>query len=118
MQDKPTHSGNGFDLDEWREDLLALNPWARVLTIDENNKEFNAARQTATLEHHAEGKDTWNAWANGMLALKSRLEGAGQWHAKREHPRRGLVGQNDVTRAWLGLSCAVFSTRAAPHSFE
>jgi hypothetical protein len=53
MQDGPTHTASGFDLDAWREELLALNPWARGLTIDEDDTEFAAARQKATLARHA-----------------------------------------------------------------
>jgi Pentapeptide repeats (9 copies) len=85
----------GFDLAAWHEELLALNPWARGLTIDGTNAEFAAARQKATLARHAEGKDVWNAWANGMLALKAAHEAH-----------------------WLALASAVFSTEVLTHCLE
>lgn len=106
-----------FDLAVWREELLALNPWARGLTIDEDNAEFAAERQKATLARHAEGKDAWNTWATAMLALKANLEAAGQWTTLRVS---GLdaMGGNEATRAWLDLAPAVFSTEAAATSYK
>jgi hypothetical protein len=118
MQDGPAHTGKEFDLDTWREQLLALNPWARGLTIDEENAEFAAARQMATLARYADGKEAWNAWANGMLSLKVKLEAAGKWAAKRKYAWEPLAGENEVTRAWIALACAVFSTKATRHTFE
>jgi hypothetical protein len=73
----------GFDPIAWKEELFALNPWARGLTIEEDNAEFAAARQKATLARHAEGAEAWNGWANRMLALKAALEAEGQWAMKR-----------------------------------
>jgi hypothetical protein len=123
----------GFDPSAWKEDLLALNPWARGLTIDEANAEFASARQEATLARHAEGKEVWNGWANGMLALKDALEAAGQWDMRHEEPRREVheeshltltfphqswVGENEATRIWLALASAVFSTADLEHRFE
>lgn len=97
----------GFKLATWREELLAVNPWAQGLTIDEGNAEFAAARQKATLARHAEGKDAWNAWASTMLALRSALEGAGQWDA-----------QNEAAALWRQLAVAAFSSDDLKHRFN
>jgi hypothetical protein len=106
-----------FDPTAWKEELLALNPWAHGLTIDKANAEFAAARQNATLARHAEGKNVWNGWANGMLALKATLESAGQWAVKPEGEEE-LEGENEATGVWLALAPAVFSTEVLKHHFE
>jgi hypothetical protein len=67
---------------------------------------------------HAEGKEAWNAWANGMLPLKSVLEEAGKWDAEREHSWEPLRARNGATRAWLALACAIFSTTRSPRQIE
>jgi hypothetical protein len=109
----------GFDPTAWKEELLTLNPWGRGLTIDEANAEFAAARQKTTLTRHAEGKDVWNSWANGMLALKAALEAAGQWAARRgEFAWDSLKGDNEPTQVWLALASAMFSTEALTLHFE
>jgi len=110
----------------WHEELLTLNPWARALIIDEDNAEFAAARQKATLARHAKGHEAWNGWANGMLALKAALEAAGEWAVKPGYSRpRGPgsdfvppEGKNEATRVWLALASAVFSTEVLKHRFE
>src|SRR5262249_7830028 len=96
----------GFNLAAWHEELLALNPWARGLTIGENDAEFAEARQRATWARHAEGKEGWNGWGNGMLALKAALEAAGE------------VPGIEATKVWLALAASVFSTEAFAHRFE
>ena len=108
----------GFDLAAWHKELLALNPWAHELTIDEDNAEFAAARQKATLARHAEGVEVWNGWANGMLALKAALEAAGKSAARREQPWDPLQRENEATQVWLALAAAVFSTESLTHRFE
>jgi pentapeptide repeat protein len=100
-------AATGFKLATWREELLAVNPWAQGLTIDESNAEFAAMRQKATLARHAEGKDAWNAWAGTMLALRSALESAGQ---------RSV--QSDAAGLWRQLAVAAFSTQDLNHRFE
>jgi uncharacterized protein YjbI with pentapeptide repeats len=119
-------AASGFDAVAWREELLALNPWARGLTVDEDNAEFAAARQKATLARHAEGEEVWNGWANAMLALKAALETAGQWAARGHQPRDRKqdyeyippLGENEATQVWLALSASVFSTTNLKHRFE
>jgi hypothetical protein len=126
MQDRPTHTDRGFDLDEWREKLLALNPWAHGLTIGEDNDEFAGARQNATLARHAEGRAAWNTWANAMLAAKSVLERAGGWESRPGYYTRTSgrfiwepeSGGDAAAQAWLSLARAVFSTDATPHFFD
>jgi pentapeptide repeat protein len=118
MQDGTIGTVSKFDLDAWREELLALNSWACGLTIDEGNAEFAAARQKATLARHAEGKGVWNAWANGMLALKSALADTGQWASKGERPWTPLVGENQATQRWLTLASTVFGIQSAPRCLE
>src|SRR5262245_1314258 len=98
MQDKPNRTSSEFDPDAWREQLLALNPWARGHTIDEQNAEFVAARQKATLARHSQGKEVWNNWANDMLALKSALQTTGQWAAMRGHTMSPLTRENEAKR--------------------
>jgi uncharacterized protein YjbI with pentapeptide repeats len=114
MNDKPTGAAGAFDVAAWKEELLALNPWARGFTIDENEAAFVAARQKTTLERHAEGKDAWNAWSHGMLALKNVLETAGRWSERGWGEPYG----NEETTLWIGLSAAVFSTDLAKHTFD
>jgi hypothetical protein len=96
----------GFDLGAWQEELLALNPWARGLTIDDENEEFAAARQKATIARYAEGKEVWNAWAKGMLALRAAVEPIGQ------------SAGNDATALWPPLASAVFSDVDLEYRFE
>ena len=62
-----------------REETIAL--WqrcedARTAALDEGKNE-NEAHQAATA--------IWNGWAKDMLALKSKMEKAGTWHATRNH---------------------------------
>ena len=120
MNDAPKApaAAGAFDAATWREQLLALNPWARGLSIDEEDEAFAAARQKATIERHAQGKEAWNRWANEMLALKSALEAAGRWAAKREYFFEPPAGENEETRQWLGLAAAVFSRDTSTHTFE
>ena len=108
----PTGAAAAFDAVTWHKQLLALNPWTRGLTIDEGDEAFAAAQQKATLDRHAEGKEAWNTWANGMLALKKTLQEAGRWatEAHRE--------QNDDTRLWIVLATSVFSRGRSKHTFE
>lgn len=103
MDDKPEEEeGAAFDESTWREELLTLNPWARDLTIDEDNREFASARQQATLVRYAEGQATWNTWAEHMLALKAALDEV------------GLPSHDE----WAALGSAVFSTSGLEHRFE
>ena len=88
----------------WTERLLALNPWARELTINNNDEGFTAARRKATHERHAQGPEAWNQWSSGMLAYKKEFERV----AKR--------AENEQT--WLALSSTVFSTQSQPYNFE
>jgi hypothetical protein len=113
----------GFDSAAWQGELLALNPWAREFIIDEDNAEFAAALQKATLARHAEGLDAWNGWANAMLTLKATLEAAGQWAVDRETfwPKAEPLwpkGENEATRVWRALAPAVFSTSNLKPHFE
>ena len=102
-----------FDAAAWREQLLELNPWARGLTIDEDDEAFLAARQKATLKRHAEGKEIWNTWANGMLALKKAIQEAEGWPTDRRSE-----GENADTQLWLALATSAFSTLGRRHTFQ
>src|SRR5262245_9654272 len=117
MDDVPKSAAD-FDEATWREQLLALNPWTCGLAISRVVEEFAVARQKATLARLAEGQEAWNAWANGMLALKSTLEAAGLWATGRWTPQACPVGRNEAAQTWLTLACTVFSTKAQPHRFD
>ena len=65
---------------------------------------------------YAQGKHAWNAWAEKMLAEKTRLEAAGQWAV--EKGRLGLEPKNDTTRAWLVAASAIFSSGEDLHTFS
>jgi pentapeptide repeat protein len=108
-----TRTLSKFDAEAWKEALLALNPWARGLTISQDDEAFKAARQKATLDRHAQGREAWNGWADALLASKQALEKANRWIA-----RSAGIGINDETRCWLALSAAVFSTDGYRHTFD
>ena len=91
----------------WTERMLALNPWARGLTITDIDDEFEAAQQKATLDRWAQGRENWNAWANGMLALRKEIQQQEKW-----------IEGGEVRETWETLSRAVFSTHSASHTFE
>jgi uncharacterized protein YjbI with pentapeptide repeats len=131
MNDAPRRDGK-FNFAAWQEELLALNPWARGLTISKTNEvigianeTFVAARQTATLDRHTHGGEVWNAWAKRMLALRAALESAGQWSAERpavvtwpNYSAGRIVGRNQCTQQWLNLAFAVFSSPEKKHEFD
>lgn len=104
-------AASSFDETAWRERLLELNPWARGLTIDENSPHFAAARHAATLARRAEGKEAWNGWAKGMLALKATLEEARQGQASEREP-------GGPSTFWDTLASAVFSNSNLKHRFD
>jgi pentapeptide repeat protein len=114
----PTPAAGAFNAAGWREQLLALNSWARGLTIDETDGAFAAARQEATLARHAEGKEAWNRWADEMQALRKVLEDAGGWSAEPPYLGFPLVGNNADSRFWLRLAAHVFSRDASTHTFD
>jgi hypothetical protein len=70
MNDAPKAPASpaAFDAAAWREEVLALNEWARGLRIDEGDETFAAARQAATLARHGQGEEVWNEWANAAVA--------------------------------------------------
>jgi uncharacterized protein YjbI with pentapeptide repeats len=107
-----------FDISVWRDQLVALNPWARGLSIDQSEKAFATARQQATVERLRQGKDAWKVWAEGMLSLRKGLEDAGVWVAKREGPGAPLSSKNDEARDWLLLAAAVFSRTNSNYTFD
>jgi uncharacterized protein YjbI with pentapeptide repeats len=104
---------------DWMEQLLALNPWAGGLTIGyEVDKEFEAARQKATLERWAQGRKIWNDWANGMLAVKNELQKTGKWTEFNGFPWEDMPQHDEPRLHWDTLSHAVFSTDHDRHTFE
>jgi hypothetical protein len=113
MNDKPTGAAAAFDVTTWQEELGRLNQWARGFTIDENDRAFEAERERATLERYARGGQEWNAWAEGMLALKTALEKAGWWKWYKLNGEHGY----DETNLWRELSQAVFSSARTNHVF-
>ena len=122
MNDEPRRAPVSFDASAWTKALLALNPLLVVGgSISEDDEAFNAARQKATLERYSQGKEVWNAWASGMIALKSDLDNAGRWATARRHHlgvwEPPLTGDNAETDCLLLLAAAMFSSQAATHTF-
>jgi hypothetical protein len=64
-----------------------------------------------TLARWGEGRESWNAWAEELLARKSRLIEAGSWSANPFGE-----GENAVTREWLALAQADFSDQVFPEN--
>jgi hypothetical protein len=83
---------------DWMEQILVLNPWARGLTIKRGEADFQGARRRATLERFGQGRQGWNDWANGMLALRNESK--------------------ELQNTWNALAIAVFSTHNDKHNFE
>ncbi len=61
----------------------------------------------------AQGRDAWNAWAQGMLAERKRLEEAGAWKLDEYGD-----DQTEATTAWLAAARADVSSKEAPHTFQ
>ena len=118
MNDAPRRDGKS-NFGAWHEELFALNPWARGLDIDERNQAFEVARRKAAIDRHGQGMKAWNAWAKGMLDLQELLIRAGRWATRpaRLSTFRATTGENEETRAWLGLGDAVFSQLGSDHCF-
>ncbi|WP_170144445.1 pentapeptide repeat-containing protein [Dichotomicrobium thermohalophilum] len=64
-----------------------------------------------TLARWGEGKESWNAWAEELLARKARLIEADEWAANPFGE-----GENDATRAWLEDARADFSDQVFPEN--
>jgi hypothetical protein len=62
-----------------------------------------------TLARWGEGKESWNAWAEELLARKARLVEAGEWAANPFGE-----GENAATRDWLAEARADFSDQVFP----
>ena len=104
---KPTPT-SGFDSDGWHAELWILNPWAEPFLKDGlqiATEEFNQTCLLASRARWLAGNAVWNGWAQGMLALKSKLEAAQLWYVSALGE-----GANDETKAWLAAAEAVFST--------
>lgn len=63
--------------------------------------------QQQTLALFAQGREAWNAWAQGLLAKRKAMEAAGTWAATTDM-FGSLEGQNDETKAWLVAARAEF----------
>ena len=108
MNERPFASS--FDVDAWQEELLALNDWARELTIVWDDDEFLVARQSATLARHAKGRNEWNAWASAMLALQERLRASSRW----TRSDRDYTEQADL---WINVATVSFSAENRVEEF-
>ena len=64
----------------------------------------------------AQGREAWNAWADGMLAEGRRMEAAGEWAAERLGPL-GLVGTNGRTKLWINTASLEFSITCLSESY-
>jgi hypothetical protein len=62
-----------------------------------------------TAELFLQGREAWNAWAEGLLAERKALEAAGTWKSRREWPWEPEKGENPETQAWLDKAFADFS---------
>jgi uncharacterized protein YjbI with pentapeptide repeats len=90
-----------FDEAEWRRRLFEFNPWADGLKIDESDEAFVVARKAESLRRYESGKEEWNAWAEGMLALQREAEETGFWNAS-------VFAHHALTRDHLALAEADF----------
>ena len=61
-----------------------------------------------TIALFLQGREAWNAWAEGMLAERKALEEAGEWAAEMYIFGR-LEGQNDKTKDWIARASVDFS---------
>jgi len=64
-----------------------------------------------TLARWGEGKESWNAWAQDLLARKARLVETGEWAANPFGE-----GENPATRDWLAQARADFSDQVFPEA--
>ncbi len=64
-----------------------------------------------TLARWGEGKESWNAWAEELLARKARLVEAGEWAANPFGE-----GENPATRDWLADARADFADQMFPEA--
>ncbi len=64
-----------------------------------------------TLARWGGGKESWNAWAEELLARKARLVEAGEWAANPFGE-----GENAATRDWLAEARADFSDQVFPEA--
>ena len=46
-----------------------------------------------------QGRDAWNAWAEGMLRQKAELEKSGSWNGDKSD-----IEWNDETRKWMEVA--------------
>ncbi|MFM9847968.1 MAG: pentapeptide repeat-containing protein [Hyphomicrobiaceae bacterium] len=122
MNDVPKGSGP-FDASAWKERLLALNPWARGLRIDEEDKAFEAAQHKATLDRYVQGREAWKAWANSMLGFKEQLRAAGRLESDPEEEEdwddeRKRGGGTTEAHLWRNLAVAFFSSASRRQTIE
>jgi len=61
-----------------------------------------------TIALFLQGREAWNAWAEGMLAERKALEEAGEWAVETDFIGP-LKGQNDKTRDWVKRASVDFS---------
>ncbi len=102
---------DAFDSDAWFRALRALNPWAEGFDLPGVHKDlpaadadgFRQARKQAGVARFFAGRETWNAWAEGMLALKAQLVAAERFDLS-------VFGDGTTVEAaaWLALTCADF----------
>ena len=56
-----------------------------------------------------QGREAWNAWAEGLLTERKALEAAGTWKSRRNYSYTPEKGENPETQAWLDTAFADFS---------
>ena len=62
-----------------------------------------------SLALYKEGRKAWNAWAEEMLAQRTKLEETGDWMAEVLEETGRLQGKNAATQDWLAVARSDFS---------
>jgi uncharacterized protein YjbI with pentapeptide repeats len=60
-------------------------------------------------ELYMQGMETWNSWAEGMLAQRTKLTETGEWIAREDARTRELRGENQATQDWITTARSDFS---------
>src|SRR5262245_21100551 len=110
MNDLSCRVASVSDLAAWKEELLALNPWAQNLQINSDNENVIEARRAETLARHSGGREQWNVWAGAMIELEARLHSAGAWEQQET--------DTEEKRLWKQMAEADFDAHLFEHDTD